>query len=86
MGLNGKVCIVTGGGSGIGKATAIQMASEGTIIALVGRTLSKIDTVKREIEASGGRAESYAIDVADKKSIGAMVPKLVKNMGQSMSC
>ena len=85
MGLNGKVCIITGGGSGIGKATAIQMASEGAIVALVGRTLSKIDTVKREIEASGGRAESYAIDVADKNSIGAIVPKLVKNMGQSMS-
>ena len=80
MGLSGKVCIITGGGSGIGKATALQMASEGAIVALVGRTLSKIDTVKAEIKASGGRSESYAIDVADRKSVSAMVTRLVKKI------
>jgi len=81
MGLSGKVCIITGGGSGIGKATALQMASEGAIVALVGRTLSKVDAVKTEIKASGGRAESYAINVADKKSVSAMVTRLFKKYG-----
>ena len=38
MGLEGNVCIITGGGSGIGRSTALMMAEEGTVVIVVGRT------------------------------------------------
>ena len=50
MGLADKVCIITGGGDGIGKVTALMMACEGAKMALVGRTASKVEAV----EADGG--------------------------------
>ena len=46
MSLKDKVCIMTGGGDGIGRATALKMAGEGAKLSLVGRTASKVEAVK----------------------------------------
>ena len=56
MTLKNKVCLITGGGSGIGRATANKMAKEGARIIVVGRTQTKIDETVSSIKKDGGYA------------------------------
>lgn len=67
----GKVCIVTGGTTGIGRATAILAAQAGYAVALTGRsaTSENAQSAVREIEAAGGRAIALSMTMADKASI-----------------
>ena len=60
MELDGKATLITGGGSGIGAATARYMAARGAAVALAGIPAAGIDTVAAEIAAAGGQA--IAID------------------------
>ena len=62
MRLKGQVCIITGGGSGIGRGAALTMAQEGATIVIIGRTESKLASVIDEIASAGGTATSYALD------------------------
>ena len=82
MGLDGKVCIITGGGSGIGRASAIMMAKEGATLVVVGRTASKVDDVKAEIVAAGGRSASFAFDVADHAAVNLMARSVIDEFGR----
>ena len=82
MGLEGKVCIVTGGGSGIGRATALMMAEEGAVVIILGRTASKVEAVRDEIASTGGTAEAYGLDVADKPGIEKMVEDILARHGK----
>lgn len=82
MSLDGKVCIITGGGSGIGRSTAIMMAKQGTKVVLVGRTASKVEAVQKEIESSGGTANAASLDVADKEAGLQLVKDVVAEFGQ----
>ena len=82
MGLDGKVCIITGGGSGIGRATGLKMAGEGAIVILVGRTASKVEDVKSEIEAAGGKAMAFGVDVTDENGVKAMVDSVLSVDGK----
>jgi len=70
--LDGKVALVTGGGSGLGRATAIGLAEEGAAIVLCGRRSSKITDVQAEIEALGGTAEAVVADVTSPEQIAAL--------------
>jgi citronellol/citronellal dehydrogenase len=56
----GRVAVVTGGGSGIGRCTAHELAALGARVALVGRKPDKLDAVRAEIEAAGGGASTHA--------------------------
>ena len=82
MGLDSKVCIVTGGGSGIGRSAALMMADAGAKVALIGRTPSKVDAVRREIEASGGSAMAVGLDVADYDGVMRMADDVLSAYGQ----
>ena len=82
MGLEGKVCIITGGGSGIGRASALMMAEEGAIVIVLGRTASKVEAVRDEIAAAGGTAEAYGLDVVDKPGIEKMVEDVLDRYGK----
>ena len=59
-----KVVIVTGAGSGIGRATALAFAREGAAVGLADRSRPKADAVAAEIQAAGGRAQALACDVS----------------------
>ena len=67
----GKVCLVTGGTTGIGRATAILAARAGYAVALTGRSAASehAQSAVREIEAAGGRAVALSMTLADRASI-----------------
>ena len=80
--LDGKVCMVTGAGSGIGRTTALHMAREGATLVLVGRTEGKVASVAELIQAQGGTATAYGLDVSDRDSIVSMVDQVEKVNGR----
>ena len=82
MSLKEQVCIITGGGSGIGGDAARKMAQVGANVVIVGRTESKLEAVKAEITAAGGTAVSYALDVADYDGVKQMVDEVLKKFGR----
>jgi NAD(P)-dependent dehydrogenase (short-subunit alcohol dehydrogenase family) len=79
--LRGKVAVVTGASSGIGEATARELASRGALIVLASRDMDKLEALRREISASGGLALAVETDVSDRGSVEAMVGRAVGELG-----
>jgi citronellol/citronellal dehydrogenase len=70
----GKHAIVTGGGSGIGRATAHELAALGARVALIGRKAEKLDAVKAEIVAAGAaEPTTHVCDIREEEQVGAAV-------------
>ena len=67
-----RVAVVTGAGSGIGRAVAIGLAGAGFALVLAGRRLEPLEAVAAEIRSAGGRAHPVAADVADPVSATAL--------------
>lgn len=67
-----KVCVITGGGSGMGLATAKLVCAAGYYTILVGRTASKLDKAVADLQAAGGEAEAFSCDVSDRESCFAL--------------
>ncbi len=92
--VNGKVVLITGASSGIGKAAAHKIAAAGGIPLLVARNAEKLQETKDEIEAEGGTAYLYSADLADLDAIEELVAQvmsdhpavdyLVNNAGRSI--
>lgn len=76
-----KVVVVTGSSSGIGKATALKLASAGAKVVLVARGEEKLLETKKEIDAAGGKAWIYTSDVSDLASCDALVKRVLKDHG-----
>src|SRR5260370_11760792 len=69
MSSNGKVALITGGGSGIGKAAAVALAKEGFAAVIAGRRPDRLEEVAREIEGSGGQVLAVPTDGTEHASI-----------------
>ena len=82
MELQARVALVTGAGSGIGKATAATLARAGAKIGVLGHTRSEIEATVSEIKADGGTAIALEADVADEDAMGAAVAQLVQAYGR----
>lgn len=78
----GKVAIVTGGGSGIGRCSAHELASLGANIALVGRNEDKLLTVQKEIADGGGHAECFVCDIRDEESVKSLVSAVLQRFNR----
>jgi len=75
MASNGKVALVTGGGSGIGKASALALAEEGFAVVVAGRRPEPLQAVVNEIESKQGRALGVPTDVGKPDSVRALFAK-----------
>jgi NAD(P)-dependent dehydrogenase (short-subunit alcohol dehydrogenase family) len=92
--VNGKVVMITGASSGIGKAAAQKIAAAGGVPLLVARSADKLQETKQEIEDAGGSAYTYSADLSDLDSIDDLVKEvlndhvqvhfLVNNAGRSI--
>lgn len=80
--LEGKVAIVTGAGQGIGRGVALAISSEGARVALVGRTLAKLESVAEEIADRGGEAIPLVGDVGDRSAVDSAVAATVERWGR----
>ena len=69
---NGEVVVVTGSGTGIGRAAAEALAELGATVVIVARTQSKIDEVAAAIRGSGGKAEAFAADVSKEADVARL--------------
>jgi 3-oxoacyl-[acyl-carrier protein] reductase len=74
--LNDQVCIVTGAGQGLGRAIALEMAQEGATVALLERNADTLETTTKDIEAAGGKAVPYRLDLTDYEAYGKVVADL----------
>lgn len=77
----GQTHIVTGGGSGIGRCTAHELASLGAHVVLVGRKQEKLDKVSAEIREDGGDCSTVAFDIRDEEAVKAGVKQVVAARG-----
>lgn len=82
MGLEGKVALVTGAGSGIGKAAALLLASEGAKVAVLSRTAEEVRQVAQQIEQAGGEAAFYTADVAQPALIEQATAQVAERWGR----
>ena len=78
----GQVIVVTGGGSGIGRCNAHELASLGAHVVLVGRKLEKLQDTAGEILADGGRASFHACDIRQEEAVKSMVQAIVATQGR----
>jgi citronellol/citronellal dehydrogenase len=80
--LRGRVAVVTGGGSGIGRCTAHELASLGAAVAIAGRTAAKLDAVRAEIESAGGACSTHVCDIREEAQVQAMVAAVLARHGR----
>ena len=79
--LTGKIALVTGASQGIGRACALELAAQGATVALAARNVEKLAAVAAEIEAAGGVAKAYALDVASEDSIKTGAKSVLADLG-----
>jgi len=80
--LEGKVGIVTGGGTGIGRGIALEFARAGADVVLCGRTLATLESVAEEVKVLGRRALAIPIDVSVKEQVQNMVKQTIDEFGK----
>ena len=77
----GRVAVITGAASGMGRATAHLFADEGALVAVLDRTSDGVDAVVTEIAGAGGRAAGWVVDVTDGDAVRAAVAEIADRLG-----
>jgi len=79
--LGGRVALITGAGSGIGRATAVRLAADGAAVGCLDRNADRVDAVAAEIRDRGGRALALHADVTQPAVVREAVDRLVAELG-----
>src|SRR6202042_3336484 len=77
-----QIVVVTGGGSGIGRCAAHELASLGAHVAIVGRDDPKLERVRGEIEFDGGSSSAHVADIRDERAVIATVERVLADNGR----
>ena len=77
----GQIALVTGAGSGIGRATATQLAANGAQVAIVGRRAAALAEVAAEAALTGGVMWPLAVDLTDRDTAATLVPRTLERFG-----
>lgn len=78
----GQAAIVTGGGSGLGRCNAHELASLGARVALVGRKIEKLEGVRAEIARAGGEARCYPCDIREEDTVKSTLSAILADFGR----
>ena len=82
MGLQGRVALVTGASQGIGHACALKLAQSGATLALAARSQEKLQELVQQIEAAGGKAAAFPLDVGDEEQIKSAFKAVIAQFGK----
>jgi 3-oxoacyl-[acyl-carrier protein] reductase len=82
MSLSGRVALVTGASQGIGRACALKLAASGATVAVAARNQEKLIELVQQVEASGGKAAAFPMDVANEEQIKATVKVAISQFGK----
>ena len=80
--LSGKVALVTGAGSGIGKAAALTLAQAGASVVVMSRTADEVEKTAEEIRQAGGKAKAMTADTSDDAAMAQLFSQLVQEHGR----
>ncbi len=80
--LTGQVAIVTGGASGIGRATVVELIQAGAAVAVLDRDEAGVNAVVEQSQQAGGKALSIPFNLADTKQIPAVVARVLQHLGR----
>ena len=78
----GQTVVITGGGSGIGRCTAHELAALGAEVAIVGRSADKLNAVQAEIRDDGGRVSMHSADIRDEAAVSGVIDAILNEHGR----
>jgi NAD(P)-dependent dehydrogenase (short-subunit alcohol dehydrogenase family) len=81
LGIGGRVAVVTGGGRGIGRAIAAELAAAGVAVAVVARSRDQVDRAARAIEERGGVAWPFPADITDADGLPRLLERVILQLG-----
>ena len=76
-----RTVVITGGGSGIGRCTAHELAALGAGVAIIGRNADKLNAVQAEIRSDGGRVSIHTADIRDEAAVGGVIDAILTEHG-----
>ena len=82
MTLSGRVAMVTGASQGIGRTIALKLSQAGATVAVAARNQAKLDELAAEIQAAGGKASAFAVDVGNEEQVKTTFKQVISQLGK----